>query len=387
MNIGFIGLGKLGLPVAEVMAERYKVYGYDINKIESNKIILSNTLDDLIANTDLIFIAVQTPHEAGYGGEIPNAHLPKKDFDYTHIETILGNLSPMVTDNHTIVLISTVLPGTIRKRLICKLKKGKLIYNPYLIAMGTVKEDFRNPEMIIIGTENGDKDDINIKKLQEIYNHFTPNNCRYEIGTWEEAESIKIFYNTFISAKIAVVNMIQDVAENIGYLNVDVVTNALASSNKRITSSAYMKAGMGDGGPCHPRDNIAMSWLAENIGLDYDIFHAISYSREQQAKKIAMKLSSFGNPIVILGSNYKPNTQLKDGSFALLVNSFLQLLDKKIFIDENPIEEGIYTYLLCHEHTYLDFPFHADSLIFDPWRSFKTDRTDLSIYYYGNSRK
>jgi UDPglucose 6-dehydrogenase len=74
---------------------------------------------------------------------------------------------------------------------------------------------------------------------------------------------MKIFYNTFISNKISLVNMIQDVAVKLGNMNVDRVTTALTKSTQRITGPAYMRAGMGDGGACHPRDNIALRWLAK----------------------------------------------------------------------------------------------------------------------------
>ena len=88
-------------------------------------------------------------------------------------------------------------------------------------------------------------------------------NTRYEIGTLDEAECIKVFYNTFISAKIGLTNMIQDVAEKNGNINCDVVANALAKSTQRIMGEMYMKPGMGDGGPCHPRDNIPLSCLVQ----------------------------------------------------------------------------------------------------------------------------
>jgi UDPglucose 6-dehydrogenase len=386
MKIGFIGLGKLGLPVAEVMAEKYPVFGYDIKKIQTNSINICDSVKDLVDQTKIIFIAVQTPHELGYGGESPNSHLTKKDFDYRFIEDTLNDINPHLTENQIVVIISTVLPGTVRNRFSKLLSKGDLIYNPYLIAMGTVKADFLKPEMVIIGTKDGKVENHKLLILKKLYENLLATNTRYEIGTWEEAESIKIFYNTFISAKIAIVNMIQDVAQSIGNMNVDIVTNALSKSDKRITSAAYMKAGMGDGGPCHPRDNIALSWLAQKMDLKYDIFHAINVSREQQALNIAQKLASLKNPVVILGTNYKPNTTLIDGSYGLLVNSYLQSMHVATYLDTNPPTAEIYTYLICHENTYLDFPFYKNSIIFDPWRSFKTERTDLSIYYYGNTR-
>ena len=70
-------------------------------------------------------------------------------------------------------------------------------------------------------------------------------------------------------------NMIQDVAEKVGNINVDVVANALKRSTYRITGPAYMVPGMGDGGGCHPRDNIALRWMSKEYGLGYDIFQAV----------------------------------------------------------------------------------------------------------------
>ncbi|MEZ5054308.1 MAG: NAD(P)-binding domain-containing protein [Chitinophagales bacterium] len=335
-NIGFIGLGKLGLPVAEVLSEQYKVFGFDIKPITHNNITITKSIEEVLNSSNIIFVAVQTPHATEYGGELPNTHLPKSNFDYTILKNTLIEISKHSNPSHTIIIISTVLPGTIRKELKTIIKNGSLIYNPYLIAMGTVKEDFKNPEMIIIGSETGDEKQDEVLNLKSIYTKFTPSTCRYEIGTWEEAESIKIFYNTFISAKIAIVNMIQDVAEKNGNMNVDIVTNALAKSTKRITSPAYMKAGMGDGGPCHPRDNIALSWLASNLDLGYDLFESINISREQQAKNLAKKLIEFKNPVVLLGTHYKPNTTLTDGSYALLV-TLIQATNHKLYFNNHPV--------------------------------------------------
>lgn len=387
MTIGFIGLGKLGMECAEVFATQYETYGYDIIEKKSDTIRICNSIEELVAKSTLLFIAVQTPHEIEYGGERPTSHLSQKDFDYSNLENCIKEVNQYISNHQLVVVISTVLPGTMRHRIKPMLTNGTLIYNPYLIAMGTVKEDFCNPEMVIIGTENGTLSDERLKILIDIYKSLIQQSARFEIGTWEEAESIKIFYNTFISAKIAIVNMIQDVSEKMGNMNVDIVTQALAKSTKRIISSAYMKAGMGDAGPCHPRDNIALSWLAENLDLNYNIFNAINKSREEQARKIAYKLAVFNNPVVVLGTHYKPNTQLKDGSYALLISYYLKELGAEVYLDANPLENIKCTYLICHEHIYHDFPFNENSVIVDMWRSFQSSRTDLKIYSYGNSRE
>jgi UDPglucose 6-dehydrogenase len=139
-----------------------------------------------------------------------------------------------------------------------------------------------NPEMVIIGTEDGSLTGV-AGELIELYKGIMNNDPRYEVGTWDECEAIKIFYNTYISAKVGLANMIQDFALKIGNINVDVVTNALARSNMRIMGPKYMTAGMGDAGACHPRDNIALRWLAEEYDIGYDLFDTIMHAREIQA--------------------------------------------------------------------------------------------------------
>jgi UDPglucose 6-dehydrogenase len=286
MNVGFIGLGKLGLPCAETMAEKYDVTGYDIYPKQSDKIKISDNLRGAVVDKDIVFVAVQTPHDPAYDGSRPITHLPNKDFDYTVVTNVLKQIDAWASPDQLVVLISTVLPGTIRRELRNCITVPRFVYNPYLIAMGSVEWDMVNPEMVIIGTENGSETG-DAKKLIEFYNNIMQNDPRYEVGTWDEAESIKIFYNTFISTKIGLVNMIQDVAIKNGNINVDVVTNALANSTIRIMSTKYMTAGMGDAGPCHPRDNIALRWLAQNLNLGYDIFDTVMHAREQQARNLA----------------------------------------------------------------------------------------------------
>ncbi len=383
MNIGFIGLGKLGLPCAEIFAEQHRVYGYDSSPRESLSITICQNIEEVVLNAGLIFVAVPTPHDPAYGGEKPSSHLPKKNFDYGPLEEVVKEISKHIAPEKIVVIISTVLPGTMRK-LMQSLPAGiPLLYNPYLIAMGTVAEDFKNPEMIIIGAEESSGEAV--KTLMSLY-HDLIGSCRVQTGTWEEAESIKIFYNTFISFKIAFVNMIQDVSERLGNINVDVVTDAIANSTQRITGPSYFKAGMGDGGPCHPRDNIALSKLAEDLHLNYDLFHAISVSREEQARQIAEKLVSYKQPIVILGKNYKPGVELTDGSYALLVAHYLQELKAEVYYD-TPDQNRKFTYLLSHENIYNNYQFTAGSTILDIWRSFKTSRSDLRVIPYGNTRK
>ena len=323
MKIGFIGIGKLGQPCAEVMAKHYDVIGYDIAPRSPENFPMAFTIKEAVIDRDIIFVAIQTPHDPLYDGSNPTSHLENKDFDYSYVQKSLSEINKYVSKDQLVVLISTVLPGTTRNQIVQFIPNARFIYNPYLIAMGTVKEDMVRPEMIIIGTNDGDETS-DAKILIDFYKPMMQNNPRYVVGTWDEAECIKIFYNTFISAKLGIVNMIQDVAEKSGNIDVDVVTKALADSTQRIMSPTYMTPGMGDGGPCHPRDNIALRYMAEKLELGYDLFDAIMISREVQAKNLATKLLSFKRPVCILGKAYKPAVPYIDGSYSLSVGHFIQ---------------------------------------------------------------
>lgn len=381
MKVGFIGVGKLGKSVAEVMAEKYDVIGYDINTVTPDNFKMTFTLKSLCKNRDIIFVAVPTPHHPDYDGRHPTSHLEPKDFDYSIVKSVLEKLNKYTNKNQLVVLISTVLPGTIRREFIPLIKNYRFIYNPYLIAMGSVKWDMVNPEMVIIGTEDGSETgDASI--LRDFYKPIINPNTRYEIGTWDDVEAIKIFYNTFISTKVGLVNMIQDVAEINGNMNADVITGALEMSTKRIISQSYMKAGMGDGGSCHPRDNIALRWLANELDLGYDIFSSIMLARERQAENIAKKLvklsKKYNLPVVIMGKSYKPNVEYEDGSTSILTGYYVEQdgIDVKY---DTTVNKAVY--LLAHRGVFNDTEFPDESVILDVWREYKNDK--LIVEYYG----
>lgn len=392
-KVAMIGVGKLGQDCAEVMSEQYDVVGYDIEP-RNPSFPMKSTIREAVEDRDIIFIAAPTPHDPNYGGEKPTSHLPNKDFDYTIVTDILNEVNKYVNKSQLVVLISTVLPGTVRRELKPCITNARFIYNPYLIAMGTIKYDMVNPEMIIIGTEDGTATDDALE-LVKFYVPLMQNNPRYEIGTWEEAEGIKIFYNTFISTKVAIVNMIQDVAEKTGHMCVDVVTGALERSTQRITGPSYMKAGMGDGGACHPRDNIALSHLAENLNLGYDLFHSITRAREVQAENMAKTLLRYGKNVTIIGKSYKPGVHYTNGSSSLLVGHYIEQHGGNVhYYDEHTgdtdlAEDWTEVYLIGYWDDYVEkikFKPETIATIIDPWRQMTTENYSGHVIHYGNTR-
>jgi len=437
-SVGFIGVGKLGQACAEMVAEVHDVVGYDVNPVEPENFTMVDSIADAVRGRNIVFIAVPTPHDPQYDGKAPTSHLPNKDFDYTLVKQVLSEVNAVATKDQLVVLISTVLPGTTRREFIELIRNARFVYNPYLIAMGTVKWDMVNPEMVMIGTEDGSENG-DAKELVDFYKTIMQNNPRYIIGTWDECECIKVFYNTFISAKVSLVNMIQDVAEKQGNINAEVVCDALATSDRRIMGPGYMKPGMGDGGACHPRDNIALRWMAEELKLGYDLFDAVMLSREVQAENMALKLTKHAGewhpttqtfvpkmPVVIVGKAYKPLVPYEAGSSSMLVGHYVEKMGFKLYyydevIGEIPPQEILDSpavYLLAHnpEVTYgnqLDFvkgwydqhrvtdadealtvatangtelKFAEGSVVVDPWRKVPQIK-DIRVIHYGNTRK
>lgn len=392
-KIAMIGLGKLGKECAEVMTAKHDVTGYDIKPVSLTNGLLkiANNVNEAVAGKDIIFIAVPTPHDPLYGGETPTSHLLPKDFDYSIVKECLESVYKATTPDQLIVLISTVLPGTVRKQLIQHLPNRRFVYNPYLIAMGTVKEDMVTPEMLIIGTEDGNSNPDS-EELIDFYKTFIREETRIVQGTWDEAESIKIFYNTFISAKLSLVNMIQDVAEKNGNINVDVVTNALKESTYRIMGPAYMKAGMGDGGACHPRDNIALRYMAQELNLGYDLFASIMQSREIQAKNLAERCLQHGKDVCIVGAAYKPSVPYTQGSYSYLVGYYVNQLGGWLsYYDpntgDNTFDSNANVFLIGYWERWVENIVWPDNcVIIDPWRKFKTENPTIRVIHYGNTR-
>lgn len=398
MKVGFIGLGKLGLPCAAAMSVHAKkeIYAYDVNLnikkyIESNNvpyvetdieeylkrsnIIFQNSVGEVVEKSDIVFVAVQTPHEERFEGITPIPE-QRSDFDYTHLIDVVKKINESVKNNKKsidLVIISTVLPGTIKdviKPIITE-KQINLIYNPYFIAMGTTIPDFLNPEFILVGCRSGKEEN-----LQSFYKQFiSAPLVRVSIPS---AEIVKVTYNTFIGMKIMFANIIGEIVEKTKQGCSDEVFHALSHANKRILSTAYMRSGMGDGGGCHPRDQIAMSWLAKKINLSTDVFEIMAVARENHAKYYAEIIKNYqdqsGKEVIILGESYKKNIGLTIGSPVKLLEFYLDTLgvNYKVFdpfIKNESLEfydDKIFFVATPHE-IFQNLSIPINSTVLDPW--------------------
>ena len=215
MRVGFCGLGKLGLPCALASeAAGHEVVGYDPNPnvseyIRTKKIpyreegtpeLLANTkirvvsVQEMVDFADLIFVAVQTPHNPRYEGvtRIPEDRV---DFDYTYLIEACKQLNEAIEKSgkdKPVVVISTVLPGTMDSKVIPHLGKHfKLCYNPFFIAMGTTRYDFTHPEFVLFGMS-----DEKTADLAEAF-YKTIHNAPFYRCSIKSAELVKVAYNCY----------------------------------------------------------------------------------------------------------------------------------------------------------------------------------------------
>lgn len=414
MKVGFIGLGKLGLPCAlYIDSKGHEVYGYDVNEevgcylrnrripyreegaeelLETHKIKFTS-LSEVVENSDIIFVPIQTPHDSMYEGV---TRLPKDriDFDYKYLKEGISNLSNEVDrigKDKIVIIISTVLPGTIRREIKPILSdRVKLCYNPFFIAMGTTIKDFSNPEFVLFGM-----DDENAYSVAKDFYSTLHEKPLYRC-TIEEAEMIKVTYNTYITMKICLANTVMELSHKMSNINCDNVMKGLFLSDQRLMSPKYLIGGMGDGGGCHPRDNIALSWLAKEVDLSYDWYESLMYCRENQTDWLSDIIESehkkAGLPVIILGKTFKKETNLVVGSPSILLKNLLdeknvssEMFDPWIDEVEPPIERPAIFFIGTNHDAFLEYKFPEGSVVIDPWR-YISKQDGVELISIGDSR-
>jgi UDPglucose 6-dehydrogenase len=407
MKIGMIGAGKLGTPVAVAMGYKgHSVMAYDVvarNNIdpwphmekgiefpdpEGGTFDYSfdaarrmygpkyGSLSEVVAHADIIFVSVQTPHDPAYEGvtRLPETRV---DFDYSYLETAIKDLNAEIGaqgEYKTVIIISTMLPGTIRRRILPLIGPlVRLCYNPSFIAMGDVIRDYLHPEFVLFGVWD------QIAEEQAIAFYRTITNAPIYTTSVENAEAIKVFYNTYISTKIAFANTVMEMCDKLPGCDVDAVMGGLSLAQRRLMSPAYMRGGMGDGGGCHPRDNIALSYLAQELYLSFDWFEMIMKARERQTEYIAQiavaEADDRGLPIVILGKAFKPGTNITTGSPAILLANIIDqytrdvsMFDPLVDAGDPPLDAPAVFVVATQHQQFACYPYPAQSVVIDPFR-------------------
>lgn len=333
-----VGLGKLGAPLAACLAAKgLTVVGVDrdarkVDAIRNNQPpvnepglaeLLAQThgrltaIDDVeaaVAQTDITFIVVSTPSD------------PAGGFSLRYVEPVaeaIGKALSKKTDYHLVCLTSTVMPGTTGGPVREMLQKasGKnagadfgLCYSPEFIALGSVIHDFLNPDMLLIGESDTRAGDT----LQALYKQVCENQPTVARMSFVNAEITKLAVNTYVTTKISYANMLARICERLSGANVDVITSALGLDTR--IGPKYLKGAVSYGGPCFPRDNLALAQLACQLGVPADLAQSVDRFNRSQVTWLANLVQQRTRKTAgILGLTYKAGTDVVEEAAGFLL--------------------------------------------------------------------
>jgi UDPglucose 6-dehydrogenase len=261
-----------------------------------NRERLSFTLDvaEAIDGAEFVYVAVGTPPT--YSG----------DADLSAVWTVVDEL-PAVDHRVVVAMKSTVPVGTgekVRHRLDERgLGHVGYVSNPEFTAEGTAVRDFMEPDRIVIGAF----DDADGDAVEELHRGIDAPVVRSDVAS---AEMIKLAANAALMTRISFINEIANVCEATG---ADVVKVAEGIGHDRRIGKSFLRAGVGFGGSCFPKDSLALKQLAANSGYHFQVLNAVIEVNELQKRRVIGKLTEVlgslrGKRIALLGLAFKPNT-------------------------------------------------------------------------------
>src|SRR5437588_2065806 len=352
-TISVIGLGKLGSPIAACFAARgFQVIAVDIDaqKVDAigrgvppvhepglaellqeskGRLLATQDTEAAVRDSEATFIVVSTPSEADGGFSLRHA--------IATCEAIGRALHNKVS-YHLIVLTSTVMPGSTGGEIKSALERasgkrcGKdfgLCYSPEFIALGTVIRDFYHPDFLLIGESDPTAGDL----LADIYVRTCKNSPSIARMNFINSEITKLAVNTYITTKISYANMLARLCEKLPEADVNVVTDALGLDTR--IGPKYLKGTVSYGGPCFPRDNRALAALATRVGASSGLAEATDILNRRQIKSLSELVKSHhsgADSIGILGLTYKPDTDVVEESFGLLLAQELSAANLPVIV-------------------------------------------------------
>ena len=340
MNLSVIGLGNLGAPLAACLASKgFTVIGVDINDEyiaainEGRAPVFEPGLDELIEASAERLSATKVHRDAVLGTDatfilVPTPSVEDGSFTKRFVVEAVREIGAALRDKddyHLVVVTSTVMPGTTQNEVIPLLEEvsGKrcgvdfgVCYNPEFIALGSVIRDMLNPDAVLIGQSDERAGDV----LEAIYERLCDNDPPVSRMNLVNAELTKLSVNTFVTTKITFANLVARLCERLPGGDVDVVTKALGLDSR--IGRKYLTGAVGYGGPCFPRDNRALSWLIESVGMEATLARATDAANAEQIPLltgIVLGAVPEGGVVGVLGLSYKPDTDVVECSQGVLL--------------------------------------------------------------------
>ena len=306
MKVGVIGAGRLGICFALLCeAAGYDVlvsdiredYVNDLNnrKIVTNEPEVENLLrtaknfrattnnKEVINECDLIYTLVATPS--------------KEDgsYDVSSVYNVVDDFSD-ITSIKYFVVGCTVNPGDCDKFKEKLSRNIKVFYNPEFIAQGSIINDLRTADMVLLGSNPHEDNDKIIHDIKTLYQKIQTTRAIVCNMSTTAAEITKIGVNCFLTTKISYANMLGDVLHLSGCGDeVSGVLSAIGTDSR--IGRKYLGYGFGYGGPCLPRDNRAFAAFAKNLGLEYNLGHVTDEINNQHAKFVCDFYCSLNYPL------------------------------------------------------------------------------------------
>ena len=328
--IGVIGAGWVGLVTAACFAELgHPVIARDIvaEKVEAlsrgevaihepgledllrrnaERLTFTTDMDELLNGARLLFVCVDTPPT--YSG----------DADLSRVRAVVQELPE--DGDHVLIMKSTVPAGTgesIRRDM----PNLAYVSCPEFLKEGTAVEDFMNPDRVVIGADAGD--DAAADAVAALYEPLGGEILRTDVAS---AEMIKLASNAFLATKISFINEIANVCEEVG---ADVGQVARGMGLDERIGSSFLRAGIGYGGSCFPKDVSALKMLAGNTGYHFQLLTAVIEVNELQKRRVVGKLekhlgSLIGKRVALLGLAFKPDTDDMREASSLVLAARLQ---------------------------------------------------------------
>ena len=335
MKLSVIGLGKLGSPLAAVLASKgHEVIGVDVNPeyvqalAQGRAPVAEPRLQELIDASRGRLTATTSYEEAVLASELSFVIVPTpsdKQGVFTNRYVIaavqeIGRALQKKSGYHVVNITSTVMPGSTDGEIRDALEKSSgrrvgngvgLCYNPEFIALGSVVRDMLNPDFILLGESDARAGEM----LEQVYRSSCDNNPPVRRMSLVNAELAKISVNTYVTTKISYANMLAEICERLPGADVNVVTGAIGLDSR--IGTKYLRGAVGYGGPCFPRDNVAFAALANRIGARADLAEATDrVNRYQIERMVAMVKNAVppGGCVGVLGLSYKPDTPVIEES-------------------------------------------------------------------------
>lgn len=370
VNIAVIGAGYVGLVTGACLASLgHKVYCVDIDlqkikqlelgqveiyepglseliieQIKLQRLVFTSNLTLAVNNATAIFIAVGTPQDNDGKANL------------TFIENSIVQVANLLEHNNykLIIIKSTVPVGT------CRLMHNKILElnpnacfdiasNPEFLREGSAVFDFMQPERIVIGLQAEAQAQTQANILfKKIYKYFIDQNTPVLFYDLESSELIKYASNCFLAVKIAFINELADLCEQLNQnpnVNADILKVATAMGLDSRIGAKFLQPGPGIGGSCFPKDTLALNYSALEQGVNLSILQAAINANKTRISRLSKKIINitpvFNKTIAILGLAFKANTNdIRDSVSINVINDLYKEGAKLQVYDPKALEHG-----------------------------------------------